>query len=195
MTTRTQKIRSAVNDHYILAITALIIATATLLWVMGQPLICPCGHIKFWHGLVDAQSSNHFTDWFTLQHFLTGMVIYAALRYAAPTLPRGLTFFIAVSVEAAWEILENTPLVIQRFRDTAHENYVGDAIINSVGDMLAMIPGYLFAEKHPWWASLTLGIAIELLTLYAIHDSVLLNVIMLIYPFEALRAWQLAAWP
>lgn len=188
------RLTALLTDHYITITAALIALTAITLWGMGQQLICSCGDVKLWHGALTEQSSQHLTDWFTLHHVLRGIITYGLLRYFAPSLSFGTAFVVAVSLEAAWEIIENSPWVIERYRDTANTDYTGDAVINSMSDIASMIVGYLFAYRSAWWASVLLGVAIEAFTLYMIHDSLLLNVIMLIYPFEAIREWQLAVW-
>ena len=98
---------------------------------------------------------------------------------------------IAVLVEAAWEVAENTPMVIDRYRAvTVSFGYSGDSVLNSMGDICSMIVGFLVASRLPWWGSLALGIFFELLTLYVIRDNLTLNVIMLFWPIEAIRQWQ-----
>lgn len=189
-----ETIKDHAKDHYIPITVGLVTITALTLWLMGQNIICSCGHVKLWHGALTEQSSQHLTDWFTLHHVLRGFITYGLLRYFLPQLPWGAAFTIGVSLEAAWELIENSPWVIERYRDTANTDYTGDAVINSVSDILAMITGYLFASRYTWWMVVALGIGIEVFTLYMIHDSLLLNVIMLIYPFEVIREWQLAVW-
>jgi len=184
-----------VNDKYIFIIAGIIAVTAITLLAMGRPLICPCDNVKLWHGLVDEQSSQHLTDWFTFQHFLTGALVYAFLQYAFPWMPKRVALSLVAATQGAWEVLENTPWIIEAFRDTAHNNYMGDSLVNSVADILIALPGHLIYETWKWPGIIAATILLEGLTLYAIHDSVLLNIIMLIYPFEAIRTWQIAAWP
>jgi hypothetical protein len=98
---------------------------------------------------------------------------------------------IAVLVEAAWEVTENTPMVIDRYRAvTVSWGYSGDSIINSASDIGWMIVGFLVAVRLPWWASVLIAIGLELLTLFVIRDNLTLNVIMLFWPIEAIRQWQ-----
>jgi hypothetical protein len=101
---------------------------------------------------------------------------------------------IAAFVEAAWEVTENTPMIIDRYRAvTVSFGYTGDSVLNSLGDIGCMILGFLVAARLPWWASLAIGVGFELLTLYVIRDNLTLNVIMLFWPIEAVRQWQAGA--
>jgi uncharacterized membrane protein YjdF len=105
--------------------------------------------------------------------------------------PAGLRFLAALLVEAAWEVIENTPFVIDRYRETtAALGYTGDSVVNSVSDMLMMCLGFLAAQRLPVWASLLLLVALELIPLFVIRDNLALNVWNLLAPNAAVAAWQ-----
>ena len=182
-----------------LAATATLVLAATIiLLAMDRPPICTCGEIKLWHGTVQSSgNSQHVTDWYSPSHFTHGLIMYffAWLLWSKWRLfggrPARWALPIAVLVEAAWEIVENTPMIIDRYREvTVSWGYVGDSIVNSLADIGWMIVGFLFAAKVPWKVSLATGIGFELLTLWVIRDNLTLNVVMLFWPIEAIRQWQ-----
>lgn len=179
--------------------TLLIVALAVaLLFAMDRPPICTCGEVKLWHGVVQSNgNSQHVTDWYSPSHFTHGLIMYffAWLLWRRWKLfggrPARWALPIAVLVEAAWEVIENTPMVIDRYRAvTVSWGYTGDSILNSAADIGWMIVGFLVAARLPVRASVALAIALELLTLWTIRDNLTLNVIMLFWPIEAIRQWQ-----
>lgn len=177
---------------------AIMVAAAAILLAMGRVPICTCGTVKLWHGVVQsAENSQQLTDWYSLSHFIHGLIMYfvAWLLWTKWRLfggrPARWALPIAVLVEAAWEVTENTPMIIDRYRAvTVSFGYSGDSVLNSMGDIGCMILGFLAASRLPWRASLAIAIGFELLTLYVIRDNLTLNVIMLFWPIEAIRQWQ-----
>lgn len=182
----------------LIATLLLVLAAGAVLLAMGRNPICECGTVKLWHGVVQSsENSQHLTDWYAPSHFTHGLIMYffawllwkrwglfggKPIRWALP---------IAVLVEAAWEITENTPMVIDRYRAvTISWGYSGDSVVNSLGDIGWMIVGFLAAARIPAWASVALALFLELLTLYTIRDNLTLNVVMLFWPIEAIRQWQ-----
>ncbi len=177
----------------LLLVVAVIVALQALaLFAMGQPPICACGTIKLWHGLVSsAENSQQLTDWYTYSHVIHGLIFYFLLWLVAPSAPFGLRFALAIGIEASWEVFENTPFIINRYRQSALAlGYVGDSIINSVFDTLAAAVGVVLARILPVWSTIALVIATELSLAYAIRDNLTLNIVQLIYPFEAISRWQ-----
>ena len=179
--------------------TLLVIALAVAtLFAMDRPPICACGEVKLWHGVVQSDgNSQHVTDWYSPSHFTHGLIMYflAWLLWRKWKLlggkPARWALPIAVLVEAAWEVSENTPMVIDRYRAvTVSWGYSGDSILNSAADMGWMVVGFLVAARLSARASVALAIGLELLTLWAIRDNLTLNVIMLFWPIEAIRQWQ-----
>ena len=178
--------------RYLLIGAAIIALQALVLFAMGQPPICACGTIKLWHGLVSsAESSQQISDWYTYSHVLHGLIFYFLLWLIAPGLPFGVRFVLAIGIEAGWEVFENTPFIINRYRQSALAlGYVGDSVINSVFDTLAAAIGVALARILPVWSTIALLIATELSLAYAIRDNLALNIIQLIHPFEAISRWQ-----
>lgn len=176
-------------------VVALIGVQAIVLFLFGQPPICTCGYVELWHGVVQSSgNSQHLTDWYTFSHIIHGFLFYFVLRYLFPRMPVLSRLAIAVGVEALWEIVENTPMVIQHYREQAlAHGYTGDSIINSVSDTVAMIIGFLAASRFAVWTIVVVALALELFTAYMIRDNLTFNVINLIHSFPAIAAWQAGA--
>jgi hypothetical protein len=137
-------------------------------------------------------SSQHLFDPYSFTHVLHGLLFYAALFLIfRGRLPLAWILFFAVLVEAGWEVLENSKAVIERYRTATFSlDYFGDSIVNSVGDILSCAAGFFIAHKLIFWRSLFLFALIEIVLILTIRDSLLINIIMLIHPIEAIKAWQ-----
>ena len=170
----------------------LVVVAAAILLAMGRNPICTCGTVVLWVGTRDSpHTSQMLSDWYSLSHIVHGLLFYAALWLVARRWPVEWRFFAALAIEASWEIVENTPMVIDRYRaTTAALGYTGDSVLNSVSDIAMMAVGFLAARKFPAWASVALLLALELIPLYAIRDNLVLNVWMLLWPNDAVGAWQ-----
>lgn len=170
----------------------MLILHALLLAYMEQPLIFEGGYIKLWHGaVISGENSQHLTDWYTFSHVIHGILLYALLSLVFPRMSIGRRLLLAVAIEMGWELFENTDMIINRYREQAlAQGYFGDSIVNSLGDVVAVIVGFFATYRLPTWGSVALIIALELAALYMIRDALTLNVIQLIHPVDLIGSWQ-----
>jgi hypothetical protein len=175
-----------------LAVAAAPAAAAVLLRYEGRSWFCDCGRITFWTSEAwGAETSQQLFDPYSLTHLLHGFAFAGLLALAAPRLSVGWRFALAVALESVWEVVENSAFVIRRYREaTAALGYTGDTIVNSLGDVVACAAGFLLARRLGWRRTLVAFALVEIVLLVWIRDSLLLNVLMLIRPSNAVRAWQ-----
>lgn len=175
-------------------ILALLVVVAAMLALraMGRTWFCKCGTPHPWvSDIHSAHNSQHLFDPYSFSHFQHGLLFYAALAFALPRWPVGRRLVIALAVEAVWEVIENTPWVIEKYRAaTISLDYYGDSIFNSVSDIATCGLGFGAASLLPASGSVAVYVAIEAVMLVTIRDSLSLNVVMLIHPFEWLKTWQ-----
>lgn len=169
--------------------SAVLIA---ILALMGRRAYCACGPNLFTVRAASAETSQHFLDPYSFSHVLHGILFYAVFALLLPRATLLRKVIAAAALEIAWEIAENTPLVINRYRDaTAALGYTGDSILNSLGDLACAMFGFWLASRLPVrWTAATV-VLVEFLMLLTIKDNLTLNVIMLLAPVDAIREWQL----
>jgi hypothetical protein len=176
--------------HTLVAVLGISIA---ILWAMGRPPICACGTVTLW-GQAGPAQSQMLADWYSPSHIVHGFLFYSALSWLWPKSGVELRFLVALIVEAAWEIVENTPMVIDRYREaTIALGYSGDSILNSASDIAMMAAGFLAARRLPIWASIAIVLLLEIVPLIVIRDNLTLNVWMLLAPNGAILNWQAGA--
>jgi hypothetical protein len=138
------------------------------------------------------ETSQQFMDPYSFSHLQHGLLFFGFLYWLTPKLSVLWRFCIATIIEAAWEVLENSAIIIDRYREgTAALGYEGDTIFNSVGDLVSCGLGFIVAYYLGFWRTLILFIIIEVAMVFTIYDSLLLNVIMLVYPIDAIKEWQM----
>lgn len=208
-----------ISKYYYLVGVVIIFEVLTLIY-FGQPIISKTGNVWLWGGGPEIENSQQIFDWYSPSHIIHGILFFFGLAFLfkkfgfTPTssltkfgantggkelekvMPLGQDWvgpvlLASVILESAWEILENSPLIINRYRETAiAAGYFGDSVLNSFFDVICMIIGFYFAKRVGWKISLAVIIFFELLTLYIIRDNLTLNIVTLIHPIEAINSWQ-----
>jgi uncharacterized protein DUF2585 len=179
--------------HYALVAAAIVLAAAAVELAMGRVPISKSGRVMLWNGAVaSAENSQQITDWYSFSHVIHGIAFYALFRLVGRgRWPLGWMLVAAVGLEAVWEVFENTPFTIERYRKaTIALDYYGDSVLNSVCDILCCVVGFFLAAKLPVWGSVAIVVINELFVGYMIRDNLTLNIIMLIKPIDAIRRWQ-----
>ena len=169
--------------------------TALVEHINGRILICKCGYVKLWHGIVNSsENSQHIADWYSLSHIIHGFLFYGAGALLFRKINLLWRFSMALALECGWEIFENSEFIINRYRTaTISLDYFGDSIVNSISDVGFMALGFWAASRFSAKWIVAAAIAMELLALAVIRDNLTLNVLMLVHPIDAIRTWQAGA--
>ncbi len=179
---------------YVVAVLGIAALAGVVLLAMGRVPICTCGYVKAWHGVtVSSENSQHLADWYTFSHIIHGFGFYYLHWLIGGRLGwhLGVRLVVAVALEAGWEILENTPVIIDRYREqTIALDYFGDSVINSLADIGWMTLGFLLAARWPIWVVIALTVVMEIGVGYWIRDNLTLNILQLIHPSDAVLRWQ-----
>ena len=174
-----------------LAIVLTLAAVIFQLYYQGRLWLCSCGEFFVWVGEArSSDTSQHLLDPYSFTHVLHGFVFYWILGWLAPRLSWVWRLWLAITAEAVWEVIENSNFVIQRYREAGALGYFGDTIVNSLGDIAMCGFGFVLARYLGFGRSLALFAAVEVVLLFWIRDSLLLNVVTLIYPIEWIEQWQ-----
>jgi len=176
----------------ILSCIGVFTAVALVELASGRSLFGPDGRFGWWDGDIwSSENSQRVADAYSFSHIIHGMLFYGFLWLVARRLPIKVRFLIALLVEAGWELLENSPLIINRYREaTIALGYVGDSVLNSVSDIGMMALGFLIARFTRLWIIVVLIIGMELGCLWWVRDNLTLNVLMLVHPVQSVKAWQ-----
>lgn len=180
-----------------LAVLAVVAVLVVSEWAMGRTFLGPDGKFAFWEGDIwSSGCSQRIADAYAFSHIGHGIIFYGFLWLVARRLPVRVRFLLAVLIEAGWELLENSPIIINRYREaTMASGYSGDSILNSVSDLAMMSLGFLLAWRAKPWVSIGVFLAMEIGCALWIRDNLTLNVIMLLYPLEAIKEWQMGGRP
>ena len=183
---------SRAASWWVLLAAAFVALQVGVLYLYGQPATCACGVIKLWESdVLSPGTSQQFFDWYTFSHIIHGFLFYAGLRYFFPKIAWQYRLAFAIGIEGLWEIVENSPAVIEHYRQQAlAAGYVGDSILNSAMDTISMAAGFLFAKRFPIMVTIALALIFEIFTAIMIRDNLTLNVINLIHVVPSINAWQ-----
>ena len=172
---------------------AIIVVTAIIaLNLQGRVWWCAVGDAWPWSWEVwSRHNSQHLIDPYSFTHILHGVLEFWLIGLVFSRMPMAWRFVLAIFIESSWEVAENTDYVINRYREaTISLDYLGDSIANSIADIVCCAIGFGIAHKIRLWWSLAFFVAMEIVLLFWIRDSLLLNILMLLWPVDSVKHWQ-----
>ncbi len=187
-----------IKHRFVILSTIVVCAVTGLIELYtGRSLFGPDGRFGWWDGNIwGSENSQRVADEYSFSHIIHGMVFYAflwliAVKLKLPQFVMKYRYLVALLLEAGWELLENSPIIINRYREaTIAQGYVGDSVLNSVCDVGMVIIGFLIARYAKVWMTVLLIVAFEVGCLFWIRDNLTLNVLMLVHPVESIKVWQ-----
>ncbi len=184
--------RQQQQSFWFIACAIILLVQIVAEHMMGRVAICTCGYVKLFEPVVKSSgNSQHIADWYTPSHIIHGFLFFGLTHLIMRRRPLSMRLFVAMLIESGWELLENSPIIINRYRAaTISLDYVGDSILNSAMDAVFMVVGFLFAWRAPVVVTIGIAIFFELLTGWLIRDNLTLNVLMLVWPLDAIKTWQ-----
>jgi len=182
-----------ITSRLVLTALALVLVTMAIEAWMGRSWLGPDGRFGWLEtDIWSSSQSQRVFDPYTFSHILHGVLFYAGLWLVARRAPVSTRFLLAVALEAAWEVMENSPFIIDRYRAvTIAQGYIGDSILNSVSDIVMAAIGFVIAWRLSVVRSIVFVVVTELVLLVLIRDNLTLNIIMLVWPVDGIRAWQM----
>ncbi|MEQ1561142.1 MAG: DUF2585 family protein [Nitrospira sp.] len=182
------------RKYWIVIVGALLVMglTGGIEYSTGRSLLGPDGMFGWWDGNIwGSENSQRVADAYSFSHIIHGIIFYAFLWLVARKVPAKYRFIIALIMEASWELLENSPIIINRYRDaTIAQGYIGDSVLNSVSDIVMAGIGFVIAKYSKFWVSVFLIVAMEVGCLFWVRDNLTLNIVMLVHPVESVKVWQ-----
>lgn len=177
----------------LLAVLAVVLVTIAIEAWMGRLWFGPDGRFGWLEtDIWSSSQSQRVFDPYSFSHVLHGVGFYALLWLVARRSPISTRFVGAVMLEAVWEVLENSPMIIDRYRAvTIAQGYIGDSILNSVSDIVMAALGFVIAWRLTLWQSVAFVVLTELVMLALIRDNLTLNIVMLVWPLDSIREWQM----
>ena len=189
-----QSLIQALGRYRWILLGALLIMglTAGIELSSGRSPLGPDGKFGLWDGDIwSSENSQRVADAYSFSHFIHGILFYGFLWLVLKKVPAPRRFLIALAIEAGWELLENSPFIINRYREaTISLGYVGDSVLNSVSDIVMAGIGFVFAWKVSARASVITIVVLELGCLLWVRDNLTLNVVMLVHPLQSIKQWQ-----
>ncbi len=171
---------------------AILLTAVSSLLLLDRVWWCQAGDYSPWSWTVlSRHNSQHILDPYSFTHILHGILEFWLIGLVFTKMPIAWRFVLAIFIESSWEVIENTNYVINRYREaTISLDYYGDSIVNSIADIACCATGFAIAYKIRLWWSLAVFVAMEIVLLFWIRDSLLVNILMLVWPVDAVRQWQ-----